>query len=647
MKPKLGIILTLILVLAFVVTGCAKGTPTSAPATKAPEKAAEQPTQAPEKAAKKYVIATDAAFPPMEYVDENTKEIVGFDIDLMNAIAKEMGFEVEFKNTAWDGIFAGLESGDYDAILSSVTITEERQAKYDFSDPYINAGQAVVVRADESEIQSHKDLTGKTVGAQIGTTGALAVQEMDGVTLKEYDTIDLALMDLVSGNLDAVVVDTPVAADYALASDQFAGKLKIVGEPFTEEYYGLVVRKGENQELLQLFNEGLKKVRAAGTYDQIYAKWITGGEMVSPVSPGEGAAVGAVPPAPGFPVKVAVLAPLSGDVKTFGESTRDGALMAIEEAKAAGWDIEVVLGDTKADPQEAANAANKVIFEDGVHYIIGAVCSSASIPISEIAEANGVLQISPTSTNPAVTVNEDGSTKEYVFRGCFIDPFQGQVMATLAIEDLGAKKAAVLYDVGNDYTKGLAEYFMETFEALGGEIAVEETYTKDDTDFSAILGKVAAADVDVLFLPDYYAKANLIAQQIKEKGIDAILLGGDGWDSPELEKDLFEGGYHSNHYHPEDPRPVLQNFVKAYKDKYGAVPDALAALGYDATKILLQSIAEAGVDDASVVKDKMAAISYEGVSGKIWYDAQHNPVKNAAIIKIEGGESKFYKSVAP
>jgi len=184
------------------------------------------------------------------------------------------GFQVEFKNTAWDGIFAGLETGDYDAIMSAVTITDERKVTYDFSDPYVNAGQAVVVRADETAIQSGADLVGKTVGAQIGTTGAFAVQDIADTTLKEYDTIDLALLDLVNKNLDAVVVDTPVAADFALASEQFRGSLKIVGDALTEEYYGLLVRKGENADLLAAFNEGLKKVQENGTYDQIYAKWI-------------------------------------------------------------------------------------------------------------------------------------------------------------------------------------------------------------------------------------------------------------------------------------------------------------------------------------------------------------------------------------
>ena len=229
------------------------------------------PTSAPEM--KPFIIATDAAFPPMEYVDES-KAIVGFDIDMMNAIAAAMGFKVEYKNTAWDGIFAGLEGSAYDAILSSVTITDERKQKYDFSDPYINAGQIVVVRADETAITDDKSLGGKVVGAQIGTTGAFAVQAIAGATLKEYDSIDLALLDLLNKNVDAVVVDTPVAANYVLASENFKGKLKTVGASFTEEYYGIVVRKGDPTGFLPKFNEGLKKIKADGAYDKIYAKWI-------------------------------------------------------------------------------------------------------------------------------------------------------------------------------------------------------------------------------------------------------------------------------------------------------------------------------------------------------------------------------------
>jgi polar amino acid transport system substrate-binding protein len=219
----------------------------------------------------KIVVATDATWPPMEYVDEN-KNIVGFDIDLMNAIAKEAGLEVEYRNVAWDGIFAGLAAGEYDAVISSVTITDERKAQYDFSEPYINAGQIVVVQAG-SDIAGPGALGGRTVGAQIGTTGAFAIQDMADVTLKEYDEIGLAFEDLVAGRIDAVVCDTPVAADFALQREEYRARLKIVGDSFTEEYYGILVQKG-NSELLAKINKGLAAVQDKGIDNELEEKWL-------------------------------------------------------------------------------------------------------------------------------------------------------------------------------------------------------------------------------------------------------------------------------------------------------------------------------------------------------------------------------------
>jgi polar amino acid transport system substrate-binding protein len=217
------------------------------------------------------VVATDATWPPMEYVDEN-KEIVGYDIDLMNAVGEAAGLEIEFKNVAWDGIFAGLGAGEYDAIISSVTILPDRAEKYDFSEPYINAGQIVIVGTD-SDITGPDALSGSTVGAQIGTTGAFEIAAMDGVELKEYDEIGLAFEDLVAGRIDAVVCDTPVAADFALQRDEYKAALKIVGESFTEEYYGILVQQG-NSELLDKINEGLKAVQAEGLDKAIEADWL-------------------------------------------------------------------------------------------------------------------------------------------------------------------------------------------------------------------------------------------------------------------------------------------------------------------------------------------------------------------------------------
>jgi polar amino acid transport system substrate-binding protein len=187
-------------------------------------------------------------------------------------------FAIEIKNTAWDGIFAGLEGGAYDAILSSVTITDDRKKTYDFSDPYFDANQAVVVRMDDPSIKGEADLTGKKVGAQIGTTGAIYVgDKIKDATLKQYDTPDLAMMDLLNKNIDAVIVDTPVAANYALQAEQFKGKLKMAAQIVTDERYGLTVQKGDPKKVLALFNAGLKNLKANGEYDKIYQKWISGG----------------------------------------------------------------------------------------------------------------------------------------------------------------------------------------------------------------------------------------------------------------------------------------------------------------------------------------------------------------------------------
>jgi polar amino acid transport system substrate-binding protein len=224
------------------------------------------------KGTSKIVIATDATWPPMEMVDE-AKNIVGFDIDLMNAAAKAGGFEVEFKNTAWDGIFAGLEGGKYDAVMSSVTITDERKQTMDFSVPYINAGQILVVKNAVSGVEKLADLAGKTAAAQIGTTGAFEIDKVPDVKKKEYDEIGLAFADLANGRVDAVVCDTPVAAQYALQNDEYKGTLKIVGLPFTEEYYGVAVKKG-NKKVLDAINKGLKKVLDAGEDKAIADKWL-------------------------------------------------------------------------------------------------------------------------------------------------------------------------------------------------------------------------------------------------------------------------------------------------------------------------------------------------------------------------------------
>jgi polar amino acid transport system substrate-binding protein len=262
MKKLSLIALVLVLAGAFVFFGCAKKEEKAAPAAAAP-------------AAKvKITVASDCTWPPMEFVNE-AKELVGYDIDLIKAIAEAGGFEVEIMNTAWDGIFAGLANGTYDAVISSVTITDERKGTMDFSEPYINAGQVLIVKSDIAGVTKIEDLKGKSLGAQIGTTGAMEIGKVKSVTMKTYDELGLAIEDLVNGRLAGVVADTPIAADFVLQNANYKGKLKIVGEPFTEEFYGIAVNKG-NAKILDLINTGLKKVRDAGKLKELDDKWIRG-----------------------------------------------------------------------------------------------------------------------------------------------------------------------------------------------------------------------------------------------------------------------------------------------------------------------------------------------------------------------------------
>lgn len=366
---------------------------------------------------------------------------------------------------------------------------------------------------------------------------------------------------------------------------------------------------------------------------------------------------GGAPAASGGTIKVAILAPLSGPVPTFGVSTRDGALLAIEEWNAkggvVGMKIQPIVEDSQCTPDPAVNAANKVIEQDKVKYIIGEVCSKASIPVSEIANAKKVIQISPTSTNTDVTVGKDGKAKDYIFRACFIDPFQGKVAAKFAADTLKAKSAFIMLDQSNDYVKGLAENFEKAFTAGGGKIVGKENYTSKDTDFSAILAKVATAKPDMVYLPDYYNIVNLAAAQAKQKGITAPFMGGDGWDSSDLDMKAAEGGYFTNHYSPDSTDAAVQAFVKAYGAKYkdakgaAAVPDALAALAYDATNLLLTGIKDAGADDTTKVKTALEKISFSAVSGKITFDAQHNPIKSAVVLQVKGGKVVFASTVNP
>jgi branched-chain amino acid transport system substrate-binding protein len=365
-------------------------------------------------------------------------------------------------------------------------------------------------------------------------------------------------------------------------------------------------------------------------------------------------AVAAATPSGAKEIRIGLVTPLSGDVKTFGESVRNSFLIAVEEANAkggvAGMKITWVIQDDKNDATEAANVANLLVNQQRVKAIVGSVTSKATIPVSDIIQAGKIPTISPTATNPKVTV-ADGKRKDYMFRACFIDPFQGAVLAKLAQDTLKKKSAAVLYDASNDYSKGIAEVFRDAFRKQGGKVAAFESYGKDDVDFSALLTKVKASGADVLFLPDYYNKVGLIAKQAQERGLKIQLIGPDGWDSPDLVKiagSSIEGGYFSNHYSPDDKRPEVVAWVKKYRDKHGQVPDALGTLAYDATNMLLEAIRKAGSDDPKKIREALASMKdFQAVSGKSTMDGNGDCIKSAAILKIEGGKQKFVKMVNP
>jgi len=356
-------------------------------------------------------------------------------------------------------------------------------------------------------------------------------------------------------------------------------------------------------------------------------------------------------------LKVGVILPLSGANVTFGTSAKNGVLLAIDEWNAkggvAGHKIVPVIEDGQCNPEPSVNAANKLIDQDGVKFIVGEVCSKATIPVTDIGTDKKVLVISGTSTNALVTVDANGNTKPYAFRACFIDPFQGQVGAKFAYETIGARKAFLMLDQANDYVKGLAEEFEKAFKELGGEIVGSESYTSKDTDFSTILAKVAESKPDLVYLPDYYNIVNLVTKQAKEQGITAVFMGGDGWDSTDLDLASAAGGYFTNHYSPEDKRPEVVNFLKnyqaVYKDDKGnpLVPDSFAALNYDAANVLFAAMEKANSVDVDTVKTALEGIQFNGVSGAITYDAKHNPVKSATILKVTAEGVKFDSVVAP
>lgn len=364
--------------------------------------------------------------------------------------------------------------------------------------------------------------------------------------------------------------------------------------------------------------------------------------------PGAGRGDGAG--AEGDTIKIGEYASLTGTEATFGESSHRGTELAIAEINAAGGvlgkKLQLVYEDNQSKAGESATIVRKLISRDKVVAVLGEVASGRSLEAAPICQQNKIPMISPSSTNPKVT-----EVGDYIFRVCFIDPFQGTVMAKFAKNTLKAQKVAILSDVKAPYSVGLAEFFKKQFLADGGTIVAEPKYNGGDRDFNAQLTAIKATNPDAIFVPGYYTEAGLIALQARRLGINVPLFGGDGWESPKLIEiggTAVEGCYYSTHYSPEDTSPAIQEFVKKYQAKYNGVPDAMAALGYDSAKVLADAIKRAGTTEGSKLREALAATKeFQGVTGKTNIDDKRNANKPAVIVTIKNGQFKYVETIAP
>ena len=354
-------------------------------------------------------------------------------------------------------------------------------------------------------------------------------------------------------------------------------------------------------------------------------------------------------------VNLGGIEPMTGGSATFGTGSENGVVMAVEEFNAAGGamvdgvktTINYINEDDTGSPEVGASAAQKLINQDKVIGIIGADMSKVTLAIAPIAQAAGVPVISHMSTNEKVTLVGD-----YIFRACFIDPFQGTVMANYAYNTLKVKTAAVLYDNGNDYNKGLADYFKAGFEKNGGKVVAYEAFTDEDktVDFKAQLTKIKAAKPEFLYLPNYYAATALQLKQARGMGLNVPAGGGDGEDSPDLVKiggAAVEGFVFSTGFSKNDLSPKVQAFVAKYTTKYGAAPDSNGALGYDAAGLFLDAFKTAGSIKGSDIRDAMKNTTFVGISGAYKFDENRNPIKAAVILQIKNGQQTFLMTVNP
>jgi branched-chain amino acid transport system substrate-binding protein len=370
-----------------------------------------------------------------------------------------------------------------------------------------------------------------------------------------------------------------------------------------------------------------------------------------------------MPPRPTQPsenasIRVAILTPMTGELATFGETVRNGITMALDEwndrGDLDGRSIAWVLEDTRCDPLEARLAAERVILEQGVRFIVGGVCSEAAVPIAGVAEGHEALFISSTATHPLVTVNSTGATRPTVFRSAYVYPYQGRAAARFALDSLGARRAAVLIDPGDDFVRSLAHEFTAAFAAGGGMVAATLTYSQagsgggaQDVDWGTLVADLAGMDPDVLYVPDAYPVANRVGSAVRDQGLDVVLLGSEVWDNGALDLKTLEGAYFTLHYSRETPSPLAAAWEERYLSAFALEPDTLAALGYDAAGLLTAAFASADSATPGEVARTMERMEYEGVTGRWRFDDRHNPLKPVVIVRIQGERVVFHDTVQP
>jgi len=341
---------------------------------------------------------------------------------------------------------------------------------------------------------------------------------------------------------------------------------------------------------------------------------------------------------------------LTGKDATFGVSTQNGIAMAVDALNKSGGvlgkQVKVLVEDDQGLSEQALTVVNKLITRDKVVAVLGEVASGNSLAAAPFAQKSGIPMISPASTNIAVT-----QTGDYIFRVCFLDPFQGFVMAKFATNTLKLKNVAVLRDLKSPYSVGLADAFIESFKKLGGNIATDQSYSGGDPDFSAQLTSIKSKNPDGVFVPGYYSEAGLIARQARKLGLTVPLMGGDGWDSPKLQEiggDAMNGSYFSTHYAADDPNPVIQKFVSEYKERFKETPDGLAALAYDAANVLFDAMRRANSTEGPKLRDAIAATKdFVGVTGTITIKKDRNAEKPAVVIGIKDGKFQKSEIIAP